>query len=507
MKGYEFKAGIVTFARQLAERDGQSFKVVFTGTGASTDGKSVINLPQVNDKAQVSPALLRRYTAYVVHEYGHIAYTKFWLSYRLPSGKYMHSLWNAVEDGYIEDRLVQSIPNGKKLLGDLVSGIYQESEGIDWTQPDAWPFALALSARTHVHIRPPVPSYVAEIFNEELAQPRKSTSDCIECAVRIYNRLNALQSEQEQQEEQEQQQDQPDQGQQGDQEQGEPLEDVDPICVEPDLFAPKNEKASEREQRKVHMSELGQGSEEYSLAPRQTVSGMIRLPEPTPPKAKLKNEFRKLFDRSAHEAWDSGRKSGQVNPGALHRHQFDDGLFRRRVEREGVETAVSILVDRSGSTDSGAGNRNLTLLQEELSACETIVAALEHAKVSWRVDAFDTEVNQIAGWSDGVSTLRANLRRTGSGGSTRDVLALNGAASELLSRPEQRKVILILTDGDGDNGPEHTRLATARIESLGVTVIGVGIGVDVSKSYTQYVNVQSVEELAVASLDKIKLCA
>lgn len=496
MKGYEFKAGIVTFARQLAERDGQSFKVVFRGDGASTDGKSVINLPQVADKAQVSPALLRRYTAYVVHEYGHIAYTKFWLGYNLPSGKYAHNLWNAVEDGYIEDRLVQSIPNGKKLLGDLVSGIYQESEGIDWTQPDAWPFALALWARTHVHIRPTVPADVAAIFDEELSQPRKSTSDCIECAVRIYNRLNALQSEQEQQERQ---------GQQDDQGQGEPLEDVDPICVEPDLFAPKGETASQREAR-VQDSAPGL-NEEYNLAPRETVSGMIRLPEPTPPKAKLKNEFRKLFDRSAHEAWDSGRKSGQVNPGALHRHQFDDGLFRRRVEREGVETAVSILVDRSGSTDSPAGNRNLTLLQEELSACETIVAALEHAKVSWRVDAFDAEVNQIAGWSDGVSTLRANLRRTESGGSTRDVLALNGSASELLSRPEQRKVILILTDGDGDNGPGHTRLATARIESLGVTVIGVGIGVDVSKSYTQYVNVQSVEELAVASLDKIKLCA
>jgi hypothetical protein len=388
--------------------------------------------------------------------------------------------------------LVQSIPGGKKLLGDLVEVIYQEAEGIDWSQPDAWPFALALWARTHVHVRPPVPAEVAAIFEDELTSPRTCTSDCVHTAIRIYHRLNLQNGEQ---------------GEQDQEEQGEPLKDVDPICVEPDLFAPKGERESERQQRKVDMSELGQGAEEYNLAPRETVSGIIRLPEPTPPKAKLKNEFRKLFDRSAHEAWDSGRKSGQVNPGALHRHQFDDGLFRRRVEREGVETAVSILVDRSGSTDAGAGNRNLTLLQEELSACDTIVQALEHARVNWRVDAFDTEVNQIAGWSDGVSTLRANLRRTESGRSTRDVLALNGAASELLSRPEQRKVILILTDGDGDNGPEHTRLATARIESLGVTVIGVGIGVDVSKSYTQYVNVQSVEELAVASLDKIKLCA
>ena len=498
MKGYEFKAGIVTFARQLAERNGSSFKVVFTGTGASTDGKSVINLPQINDKAQVSPALLRRYTAFVLHEYGHVAHTKFYLRHLFDQGNaYMHSLWNAVEDGYIEDRLVQSIPGGKKLLGDLVEVIYQEAEGIDWSQPDAWPFALALWARTHVHIRPPVPADVAAIFDEELTSPRTCTSDCVHAAIRIYHRLNRNQNgEQGEQEEQEEQE-----------EQGEPLKDVDPICVEPDLFAPKGERESERQQRKVDMSELGQGAEEYKLAPRETVSGIIRLPEPTPPKAKLKNEFRKLFDRSAHEAWDSGRKSGQVNPGALHRHQFDDGLFRRRVEREGVETAVSILVDRSGSTDSGAGNRNLTLLQEELSACDTIVQALEHARVNWRVDAFDDEVNQIAGWSDGVSTLRANLRRTESGRSTRDVLALNGAASELLSRPEQRKVILILTDGDGDNGPGHTRLATARIESLGVTVIGVGIGVDVSKSYTQYVNVQSVEELAVASLDKIKLCA
>ena len=62
-----------------------------------------------------------------------------------------------------------------------------------------------------------------------------------------------------------------------------------------------------------------------------------------------------------------------------------------------------------------------------------------------------------------------------------------------------------MTDGVGDkiNCREQCRAAQA----LGITVIGVGIGYNVSDIYPNSVRISSVAELGQVMFDKIKLAA
>lgn len=497
MKGFEFKSGIVTFARQLCERSGTKFIVNFTGDGAATDGAGNIFLPQIDDRARVSPALVKRYTAFVLHEFGHVEYTWFHCAHLIQGNNrtYARSLWNAVEDGYIERELCKSIPGASALLSELVQSMHAEAEGIDWSDPAQWPFALALWSRTHTLIRPPVPDAVAAIFDSANVQSPTNTRECVYVANAIYEQIEQLLRDQD---DQSKQGDQNDQGSDSD-----PLDGVDPTAVEPDLHADKIESESQRAERQRKRPHRCASDEVYDLGDERIEEGRYQtlIPEVVEPKAKLRNEFRRLFDKSATEAWDTGRRAGQVNPGALHRHTFDDGVFRRRSEREGIETAVSILIDCSGSTTSD------NLLGKELSAAQTIAMALESARVTWRCDAFSQSVRQVCDWGDGLRKLSARAPAVSDRGTTDDIQALNMSASRLLGRPEQRKVILILTDGVGDYGFAETRKAVERIERNGITVIGIGIGVDVSEAYRQFVNVTDTKALAEASLAQIKLCA
>jgi len=97
------------------------------------------------------------------------------------------------------------------------------------------------------------------------------------------------------------------------------------------------------------------------------------------------------------------------------------------------------------------------------------------------------------------------MKRFNTGGSTNDYFAIRFAHEQLLARPETRKVCFVLTDGEG-----HVDMVKQQINQgnrLGITTVGVGIGVDVAKVYDKHVNILKIKELATASFKQIKLVA
>jgi hypothetical protein len=66
-------------------------------------------------------------------------------------------------------------------------------------------------------------------------------------------------------------------------------------------------------------------------------------------------------------------------------------------------------------------------------------------------------------------------------------------------------VVFVLTDGYGHI--EATRAQAISGENLGITTVGVGIGGDVSRVYTQSVVVENGGNLGDASFKQIKLAA
>ena len=164
-----------------------------------------------------------------------------------------------------------------------------------------------------------------------------------------------------------------------------------------------------------------------------------------------------------------GRR-GALHPGSLHRLQTGNPrIFRREAEQTGLNTAVHILLDVSGSM-SGAP---IVLARQ---ACFAVAKALENIKgVNPAVTAFPA----MASTSSVFPIMRHgqkvpdNFDINASGG-TPLAAALWWVMQTMLFLREQRKIILIITDGV----PDSTHAATHVVgvaQKLGFEVYGLGI--------------------------------
>ena len=121
----------------------------------------------------------------------------------------------------------------------------------------------------------------------------------------------------------------------------------------------------------------------------------------------------------------------------------------------------------------------------------------------------------VIGFSDNVSVLKPFgmnttkgaevLRQAKLDNSTNDYLAIRYGHELLQSRNEVRKVLFMLTDGDGAMYESKIQIESGA--RVGITTVGIGIGVDVSETYNVNVMVKSADELGSASFSKIKLIA
>jgi len=212
--------------------------------------------------------------------------------------------------------------------------------------------------------------------------------------------------------------------------------------------------------------------------------------------------------RSAEKRWwREDQLRGSLSPRTLHRLCMDrSGLdvFRTRCVVQGQSTAVSILLDASGSMTT----RKMEVAR---SAVRVLLEALADLKIAAEALTFTTgnevntaEISQLSGQD--ASKLReryarlANLeiglicrfgepvkaalrRLPGVRGSGLTPLgeAMQIAAGRLIARPENRRILLVLTDGkagcegSGEAAMNHARHVAGRIARAGIEPVGVGI--------------------------------
>ena len=214
--------------------------------------------------------------------------------------------------------------------------------------------------------------------------------------------------------------------------------------------------------------------------------------------AKLRYEIRKLFENSGTEEFNINRKQGSLNVNALSSVGHSDRLFKRRSEVAGVDSAVTVVIDCSGSMD---GER----MQNAVEVCYALLLTLGQAGVATSVVTFSGVVSVLKPWSMTYQKAKPMLEQLNANGGTNDYAALNFAHGMLYRRPEARKVCFVLTDGEGD--PKGTRLQCESGARLGVTTIGIGIQQDVSHVYPNAVEIQKLEDMGTVAFTKLKLAA
>jgi cobalamin biosynthesis protein CobT len=221
--------------------------------------------------------------------------------------------------------------------------------------------------------------------------------------------------------------------------------------------------------------------------------------------APITNKLRSLLQVRSLSHYEYGQKKGKLVQGALATLALtnNDRVFKRKVESDTLDVAVSILLDMSGSMD-GTRIQNATLAVAALSKALSVVRvahcvtgftnSFEDGKpmhipvVQWdrptHADNIPTEVSKwkLCDNADGEHILRA--------------------ANELMQRKEKRKLLVVMSDGSPEcaRRPKGLKRYTMDLikyleEKTPIEVMSLGMMYDTSRLYKRSVCVNKAEDI------------
>tara|TARA_X000001036_G_scaffold143912_1_gene136696 strand:+ start:1839 stop:3608 length:1770 start_codon:yes stop_codon:yes gene_type:complete len=265
------------------------------------------------------------------------------------------------------------------------------------------------------------------------------------------------------------------------------------------------------------------------IAPHQTTIG------------KLANRLQRLLQAQQNRSWNYNLEEGLLDTAQLHRvitRPGDPLSFKQESESKFKDSVVSLLIDSSGSMRG----RSMTLA----AICGDIIGStLERCYVKTELLGFTTKhwkggesrkawVNQGSPSNPGrLNDLRHiifksaedNFRkaRKSFGIMLREGLlkenvdgeALAWAHQRLSKRNEERKILIVISDGapvdDSTLSTNHSNFLDNHLRQIihtietqsNVELLAIGIGHDVTKYYDKSITINRAEELAEALLDKL----
>jgi Mg-chelatase subunit ChlD len=514
IRGFQFRLGIEAYAHKVGSALGLSRVRVSWRHDCQTAGinrNGNLYLAGVLDEAVVSRAMVSKYAAYVVHELLHHKYTDFG---HYGENDYIQALHNGIEDGWIENTGIKSglLGNIGPLLGGMIDTMTSEALDTvqDWNDPRQYPYILAVHCRKHATIKCPTNPKLTPIFDEAARRCLDATSslDTLYIAKWVYDQINQVSQQSnpkdgkkkkgsgkpqegstspDQAEGEGEGAEQPNEGSSAPSGPVKSPVDVTPVGVEPEL--------KEGGTFGTYSTDTSVKGETHHLSD-YTRSDLINAPVP----AKLRYEVKRLFDDSGLSDFNRNRKAGVVNVHALPTVATgNDRVFKRRLEVDGIDSAVVICLDVSGSMFDD------NLIAPAIATCRALLETLDAAGVKTAVVAFGSNISVPKGFNRNVKIANARLGTVKQGGSTNDYNALRYAHQMLIQRPENRKIVFVITDGQGQ--PDAVRQQVTSGNALGITTIGVGIQTNVSSVYGQAVTVRNIADLGNASFKQIKLAA
>ena len=536
LNGYEFRQAIEQATHKICSELKLKPVTVAYSNGASTAGinsKGDIMLPNVADDAIITRPLFDRYVGFILHELLHRKYTDFNIN---GHNRYLDELHNALEDAMIEHLCITEglVGNAHGLLSQLVDGMVDQAlaEVSDWSDPRQYPFVLAVYARQHATRKIPLANGLKPIFDKASADVlnAKTSEDTFAIAKWVLSQLRTLSKPQpprpQPSQDGQNRPTSPDQGTgegegtgQGDSPSDSPSDSpadgegqgqgtdagdagvgdaVSPLTsdktiiipreVEPSISAPDDCATggtySKAEQLcKKHTWD----HQRYNIKIENTVGG------------KLRYDVRKMFENTDTSEHQPKRKAGALDSHALHTISVGNNrVFKRRLDSEGIDSAVVVVLDVSGSMFPRE-------IEPAVNACVALVDALEKAQVKTAMLTFGDETAVLKPFNKPLQKVINQLPNLGSGGGTNDYFAVRYAHEMLHGMNVGRKVCFVITDGQGDMDNTAKQVETG--ERMGITTIGIGIQINVDQVYKNSVTVRHARDLGTVAFNKIKLVA
>ena len=257
--------------------------------------------------------------------------------------------------------------------------------------------------------------------------------------------------------------------------------------------------------------------------------------------ARLANRLQRRLMAQQNRSWEFDLEEGMLDPARLSRIIIDPQQplsFKREKDTNFRDTVVTLLLDNSGSMRG----RPITVA----ASCADILArTLERCGVKVEILGFTTRAwkggQSREAWLQGGKPANAGrlndlrhivyksadapwrrarrnlglMMREGLLKENIDGEALDWAHNRLLGRPEQRRILMMISDGapvddstlsvnPGNYLERHLRKVIEEIETRSpVELIAIGIGHDVTRYYRRAVTIVDAEELGGAMTEKL----
>jgi cobaltochelatase CobT len=257
--------------------------------------------------------------------------------------------------------------------------------------------------------------------------------------------------------------------------------------------------------------------------------------------ARLANRLQRRLMAQQNRAWDFDLEEGLLDPSRLPRIIIDPLhalSFKQEKETNFRDTVVTLLLDNSGSMRGRPITVAATcadILARTLERCGVKVEILGFTTRAWKggqsreswlaagKTANPGRLNDLrhiiyksadAPWRRARKNLGLMMRE-GLLKENIDGEALDWAHKRLLARPEQRKILMMISDGapvddstlsvnPGNYLERHLRWIIEEIETRSpVELIAIGIGHDVTRYYRRAVTIVDAEELGGAMTEKL----
>jgi hypothetical protein len=255
--------------------------------------------------------------------------------------------------------------------------------------------------------------------------------------------------------------------------------------------------------------------------------------------APMQKEIERMMAARSQSVKVPGFRSGRLHGGSLHRLRVnDDRVFRRKQENHDTATAVSLVVDNSGSMGShktaiamasayalsqtlervgikheviGFTTKNLLPAQERELRAEEARIGMTFSRVERLYmpiyKGFDERLTP-----DVRSRFAKAFARAGFLSQNIDGESVAVATRRLMQQREPRKVMLVFSDGQPACYSHHhdeihssLHASVADCKRLGIEIVGIGIEDDsVRTYYPKYIVLESVEELPKTVMGELK---
>jgi cobaltochelatase CobT len=215
---------------------------------------------------------------------------------------------------------------------------------------------------------------------------------------------------------------------------------------------------------------------------------------------KIRASLQGLIQSSRYDRPVVKRSGSRIDGRKLVRlSQGDSRVFERRTHKQAPNTALHLLVDASGSMNNRINQTSpITLAQVAMDSAVALALALEGISgVNPAITRFphgDTDnVNPLLKHGQKVRPNASAFSAITNGGTPLHT-ALWYAAASVIATKEERKVIMVLTDGEPDDY-DAAELVIRRCKATNIELVGVGIGIDTSHLFDNSICINNVSDL------------